>query len=195
LLALKGVGGRVERRRKAARRGASGSKPRALKPSGERTRGEARRAGEERRRARGTGGARRTTDDGRRTTDDGRRTTDGLACVERAFRFARDVPNDRVFTIPFPSHARHRSSYFIAMRSMLHESFVGWHSASSAVEGRNRRSSFHMYPRGVAMGSGSARWPFPFSGLGSGFALIVETRDGPRALPRRRSGGGGAARS
>ena len=54
-------------------------------------------------------------------------------CVDRD-RFTRDVPNDLVFTIPHPSHAQHRSSYFIAMRSMLHESFVGWHSASSAVD-------------------------------------------------------------
>ena len=113
-------------------------------------------------------------------------------CVDRD-RFTRDVPNDLVFTIPHPSHAQHRSSYFIAMRSMLHESFVGWHSASSAVDGRSLRISFHMYPCGVEMGRGSARWSLPFSGLGSGLELIVVVVTRVRAPPRRR--GGGAARS
>jgi hypothetical protein len=111
-------------------------------------------------------------------------------CVDRD-RFTRDVPNDLVFTIPHPSHAQHRSSYFIAMRSMLHESFVGWHSASSAVDGRSLRISFHMYPCGVEMGRGSARWSLPFSGLGSGLELIVVVEAAVASGPASDAGGGG----
>lgn len=86
--------------------------------------------------------------------------------VELLLRFRLD-PKLRVLTIPLPPHDPHLSSYFIAMRSMEHESFAGWHVASSSVLGRIFFTSFHMYPCGCAMGSGRARIFFPFKGLGS----------------------------